>query len=491
MIKKVLIFLTFLLFIGPFLIGQTEKTAEKGQKPPDAWINYVEGTDGIIQGLTGSENLSANIIIQQGDKIISNDTVVEISFGKGNYLRIWKNSEVKFVALENAVVLDLTGDAYLRIEDLKKEFTVNFAGSTSKISTPGLYQFTKEKNQVFDQFNEKREEELKPAESSRLPEELQEYDSTLNHHGKWEYIEDNWGWVPTVVTTDWQPFSLGYWDWYPTWGNTWISYEPWGWATYHYGGWYWSPLWGWYWQPGIFWSPAWVYWWHDNDYYGWAPQGYRDCPKDRAWSFVRKDQLKKHGSQDPQRTSQNILRKDQLKRTVNLSSSQISQRGPSAITSIEGRGLISLSPEKITERGKISQVKPRERYYPLRLTSSQRPTIRTEDSLKTYPSRLGRESISKQGQREKYYPSKSRRITRGENRTSWRSFFDRPIDRPSSSSSSSRSLSITRSPSRISSGPTKSGSSISRSSAPTRSSGQTRSSSGSSRSASSGRVRKK
>jgi len=71
----------------------------------------------------------------------------------------------------------------------------------------------------------------------------------------------------------WSPFSLGRWCWYPGFGYTWISYEPWGWLPYHYGGWVFDPVFGWAWFPGAFgfWSPAQVSWYQGPGWIGWAP----------------------------------------------------------------------------------------------------------------------------------------------------------------------------------------------------------------------------
>lgn len=538
--KKTLIFLFLLLFFGHFSFLLAEDLEQ--QTPPNAWVNYLEGKEGIIQGPAGSEVLFQNIIVQEGDKILTNNSVVEVSFGKGNYLRLWKNSEADFVSLEKNITLNVHGEVFLRIFNPEKEFIVNYAGSTSKIAKPGLYRFQKDKNPTisvhegeaqveylekeetlkkkdtiilgekfkkemtpgqkdeFDNFNTRREEELKPVETSHLPEELREYDSTLNLHGKWVHIENTWCWVPDNQDDNWRPYYHGYWRWYPLWGYVWISLDPWGWATHHYGSWFFNYYFGWYWQPGWYWRSAWVCWYWDDYYWGWSPWGWYNHRRGidyRGWSFITKDQLKK-----PNRNL-NILRKDQLKRDINISASRISQVGPQTSPTI---GTVSLKTTKSslqlqnvqgvrterTER-KIFPKEPatRQKYYPSRITrssSSLRPSL-TSSRGSVSQSRITRQDNAQS------------RITRQDNRGS-EGFLNRFFGGSFGDINSSRSGSISKSSSsnsnRISSffnpsRSTSSGSITGQSRSGSSSSGPSRSSSsGPSRSSSrSGAIRKK
>ncbi len=441
--KKFLVSLTFLFLFGPFLLAEEEK-------PPNAWINYLEGKDGIIQDPVGrSENLSQNFIIQQGDTILTNNSAVEIAFGKGNYLRLWKNSEAEFVLLENETRLDISGDAYLRIRNLDKEFTVIFAGSKTRILDLGLYRFQKEKNNSmiliyegrveleyleekqilkkkeigllnekikkekiyqgfykdkFDRFNFQREEELKSEESSYLPEKLRDYNSILNRYGRWVYLENDWCWIPypRYLIIGWRPYYWGYWKWYYPWGYTWISYEPWGWVTYHYGWWCWDYHWGWYWRPGYYWRSAWVYWYWDEYYYGWAPWGWynRWHPKDhRGWNFIRKDQIQK-------RDFKNILRKEQLKEKVNISPSLISQTEPT----IRNRGFSKPDSRKRETKGIVEgrlidrKVKGIEKEIGKQGTFRERPTTRERYYSQKLKTDREERVFQKNQIKKRYYP---------------------------------------------------------------------------------------
>src|SRR6266853_1181603 len=60
------------------------------------------------------------------------------------------------------------------------------------------------------------------------------------------------GWRPFGVGFGWSPFTNGQWVMDPSFGYTWVSYQPWGWAPYHYGGWLFdSSCGGWFYSPPI------------------------------------------------------------------------------------------------------------------------------------------------------------------------------------------------------------------------------------------------
>src|SRR5713101_8256069 len=61
------------------------------------------------------------------------------------------------------------------------------------------------------------------------------------------------GWRPFGVGFGWSPFTTGQWIMDPSFGYTWVSYQPWGWAPYHYGGWLFdSSCGGWFYSPPVF-----------------------------------------------------------------------------------------------------------------------------------------------------------------------------------------------------------------------------------------------
>lgn len=83
----------------------------------------------------------------------------------------------------------------------------------------------------------------------------------LYNYGSW-FSYSGYGncWRPFGVGYGWSPFLNGQWVFYPGFGFTWVSFEPWGWMPYHFGGWVFSPVYGWLWVPGGFgfrnWRPA-------------------------------------------------------------------------------------------------------------------------------------------------------------------------------------------------------------------------------------------
>jgi hypothetical protein len=61
-----------------------------------------------------------------------------------------------------------------------------------------------------------------------------------------------YGWRPFGVGFGWSPFTNGQWIADPSFGWTWVSYQPWGWAPYHYGGWLFdASCGGWFYSPPV------------------------------------------------------------------------------------------------------------------------------------------------------------------------------------------------------------------------------------------------
>jgi Family of unknown function (DUF6600)/FecR protein len=98
----------------------------------------------------------------------------------------------------------------------------------------------------------------------------------LADYGSWSFFPGvGYGWQPFGVAAGWAPFTAGQWMFYPTFGWTWVSAEPWGWVPYHFGGWEYSPAFGWVWTPGDYgtWAAAPVNWYSFGNHIGWAPRG--------------------------------------------------------------------------------------------------------------------------------------------------------------------------------------------------------------------------
>ena len=96
----------------------------------------------------------------------------------------------------------------------------------------------------------------------------------LSSYGNWSYAPGcGYGWQPYGVSAGWMPFYNGQWMNYSGLGWTWVSFEPWGWMPYHFGGWSNCGGAGWMWMPGEngFWNPGAVQWVGVGKRIGWRP----------------------------------------------------------------------------------------------------------------------------------------------------------------------------------------------------------------------------
>ncbi|MGH9934912.1 MAG: DUF6600 domain-containing protein, partial [Blastocatellia bacterium] len=159
------------------------------------------------------------------------------------------------------------------------------------------YQITKlEDKDSWDRWNDRRDDDLfSRADTYRsaryVPVSIPGvYD--LDNYGEWIETSDyGWAWSPRGVASDWAPYRDGYWRWYPAYGWTWISYEPWGWAPYHYGRWaYYRSRWCWTPSGGVGLGFGWGWRPHLVAFFGWGgrySRGYRDGYYDGYWDGFR------------------------------------------------------------------------------------------------------------------------------------------------------------------------------------------------------------
>jgi len=79
--------------------------------------------------------------------------------------------------------------------------------------------------------------------------------SDLNYYGDYYNVPGyGWMWQPYGIGPAWSPFSNGAWSYYPGFGYSWVSMNPWGWLPYRYGAWAFIPGFGWGWQPSGYWG---------------------------------------------------------------------------------------------------------------------------------------------------------------------------------------------------------------------------------------------
>jgi len=129
----------------------------------------------------------------------------------------------------------------------------------------------------WERWNTERDQRLTAwGESSRyLPDELHEYSTDFDAHGRWQYASDyGYVWIPTAVVSTWAPYSMGRWIWIR--GHyVWVAYDPWCWAPCHYGRWVYVSSYGWSWVPpargAVYWGPGFVGWTVTPTYVAWVP----------------------------------------------------------------------------------------------------------------------------------------------------------------------------------------------------------------------------
>ena len=331
--KKTMSFLVCLVFCVSLSMA-TEDTEYYSYSY--ARLSYVNG-DVFIQraGDNGFEEGDINLPVVEGDKIGTRDGRAEIHFGKKNYLRIDKQTQLDLIKLpeqgSDIVQLHmLSGDIFLRINYLQREkdFEIHTPDASFYVLEEGLFRLVVRENvqtevlvyegrleaagqegSVFVEENEslfafdgafrsdssdyytEYDDNFANWSSSRdelqsryvakryLPDEMYEYETELAYNGRWMY-ESPYGyvWIPSVSYSSWRPYYNGRWVWYPIIGWTWVSSHSWGWATSRYGRWHWRTSLGWYWIPTRRWGPAWVHWHHGYDYFAWSPLSYWNRP---------------------------------------------------------------------------------------------------------------------------------------------------------------------------------------------------------------------
>jgi hypothetical protein len=329
-------------------------------------VTYVKGDVTVDRaGDLGSEEATINLVLVEGDRLIAHEGRAEVDFGRKNFLRLDRGTEVELSNLPQAGddrtrLHVLSGRVYLRINSLdeEKNFELHTPDASYYILEPGLYRFEVQTNAEtqlaviegsieaageggsqligsreqlvatngrlgsqgslsysrddFDYFNENRDSLHSQYVSKRyLPSELDDYEGELADNGSWIY-ERPYGyvWVPTLSYNDWRPYYYGYWDWYDSCGWTWVPEETWGWPVYHYGRWQWRIGLGWYWIPHRAWGPAWVHWYHGADYFGWCPLSWYNYPAVLVDNYFY-DRF--HGARFPgHNRAMTVVRRDQL-----------------------------------------------------------------------------------------------------------------------------------------------------------------------------------
>ncbi len=279
-----------------------------------------------IQSAYDSELTRAemNLLVEEGTRVATaRDGRAEIQLSGNHVLRLWHDTEVDFVGVEEPAeiwmklgsiyvrttpqggedyvqkivtptsTVYVPGNTILRMDVESEEITrvavlegnaEVFSGRDSLLLHPrqmttvgvtriyGPVRLSTAPGDGFVRWCNEREEILASPLDPRSPRVDGPAVSELEPYGSWVYVPELSVrvWRPRVAV-GWSPYHHGRWTWSVRYGLFWISNEPWGWIPYHYGSWSWYASCGWVWVPGSVWHGARVSWVVSGDFIGWRP----------------------------------------------------------------------------------------------------------------------------------------------------------------------------------------------------------------------------
>jgi hypothetical protein len=326
--------------LGLFLIP-----AIRAQNTDNARVVRLSLAEGrVLVSHTGSnvwEETPANLPLQEGDTLATQDGRAEIEFENGAIGYLAENSVLQFTRLDlsgggRATDLTLTQgagtfDASLTSQDTfrvqaltfnvtipeRAEFRLDgfldgaavqvYLGEVSVSTTKGSTKLEEgqsvavhEKDfqdmsigslptaeDAFDEWVTEQGEMIRAGNKNTLSyiDSPNVYGlSDLSRYGTWVNVAGfGFSWRPFSVGFTWTPYFNGKWILNSSLGWIWVSSEPWGWTPYHFGSWLLSPNLGWVWVPGgpiglRQWEPSRVNWVSAGDHVGWVAMS----PNDRA-----------------------------------------------------------------------------------------------------------------------------------------------------------------------------------------------------------------
>jgi hypothetical protein len=334
-------FLLFSLVISTVILGVCVAPARAAAASGDSVsyarivrLSYVSGDVQIVRADQSDkwQAAYANMPIQQGFTLGTNDGRAEVEFESGSALWLAEKSMLQFTELalsdggriSKVTLLEGTAtfEADLRPGDsfvvatskfevtpkTKSRFRVDafsdggsvsmLAGGASISSASGAKDIAKGEMFALGRGDEIETVRSNPARdswdkwvsdranylSAGTGQTLQYTNSPfgygmadLSAYGTWMTSPGcGYGWQP-FAGASWTPFYTGQWLYYPSFGWTWVSFEPWGWTPYHFGNWINCPGNGWLWQPGGYgnWIGAPVQWVGVGKHIGWLPRPIR------------------------------------------------------------------------------------------------------------------------------------------------------------------------------------------------------------------------
>jgi hypothetical protein len=320
--------------------GQDQQSSEEqpDQEYSNARIvrlSYVEGVVEFQRPGSGWQTAPLNLPIEENFRLRTADGRAEVELESGMVIRLAQNTIVEFTQLAllnggRATQVNLpsgtamfstmvsnddsftvttpnlqvgvsrggrfrvdvaSGNSWVTV--LKGDVDVDSGSGNAKLTAGHMLQ-TSGSDQVnvgsspapddFDEWNLDRDHMLYNGEQAAIP-YLNPYSPTdasgtadLSDYGYWTDMAGcGYCWQPYGVTTNWLPFSAGFWMFYGGHGWTWVSSEPWGWLPYHYGHWIYRVGIGWVWAPGPLnhFQGGPVNWVTVNNRLGWVPAAAR------------------------------------------------------------------------------------------------------------------------------------------------------------------------------------------------------------------------
>ena len=296
-------------------------------------LSYATGDVQIMRADPSSkwEPAFANMPIQQGFTIGTNNGIAEVEFEHGCALWLSQNSVLQFTELalsdggritkmtlaqgtasfqagiEAADTFSVTTPQFEIAPVGKSGFRANsftgggsvsvYGGKVSVSASTGTQAVAKGETLTlnagtqgraavsanparddWDRWVSNRENYLVTGENQTLQNASSPFSygaADLSSYGAWNYVPGcGYGWQPYGMTAGWMPFLDGQWMNYSGIGWTWVSFEPWGWMPYHFGGWSncGGGAAGWMWMPG------------ENGYWNAGPVVWGTCGKQVCWS---------------------------------------------------------------------------------------------------------------------------------------------------------------------------------------------------------------
>lgn len=293
-------------------------------------LSLVDGDVQIMRGDQSKwEPAVANMPIQQGFALGTNDGRAEIEFENGGVIWLADHSVLQFTELalsdggritkvtlsQGTATIDanlaaadsfLVTTPHLEITPSKSKFRVDLfsiggsvsvfkgqisagtpAGNKEIVKGQTLELNTNDSDQVAINHNPSKDDwdrwvDNRGSYLVNGADKSQKYASApysygmadLSNYGAWNFYDGfGYGWQPFGIGAGWMPFSAGQWGFYDGLGWTWLSAEPWGWVPYHFGSWVSAGAHGWVWVPGenSRWNPAPVQWVGVGSRVGWTP----------------------------------------------------------------------------------------------------------------------------------------------------------------------------------------------------------------------------